>query len=126
MGLITAAKATVGAFFPGKIWVYLAVATALYLGGGYSGWKVHGWKEAKSKLAVAEKTIAIGTKQTGTDNKLAGDRVKTVTIYKQAAAQFIKETIYETAAVPGPVVCDAPAERMSNFSAAIDAANAAR
>lgn len=122
----TAAKTAVGAFFPGKLWIYLVVAAALFMGGGYSGWKVHGWKDAKSQLAVAEKTIETGAKQTGSDNKLAADRVKTVTIYKEGATKFIKEVIHETAAAPSPIECDAPDERVSKFNAAIDAANATR
>ena len=121
-----AAKTAVGAFFPGKLYIYLIVALSLYAAGAYSAWQVQNWRQASNKLAVAEKTIETGVKQTGTDNKLAAERVRTVTVYKEGATQFIKEIVYETAANPSPAVCDAPAERVSRFDAAIDAANAAR
>ncbi len=121
-----AAKTAVGAFFPGKLYIYLIVALSLFGAGAYSAWQVQNWRQAKNKLVVAEKTIEAGVKQTNTDNTLTTERVKTVTVYKQGATKFIKETIYETAAAPDSVLCDAPAERVSNFAAAIDAANAAR
>ena len=121
-----AAKTAVGAFFPGKFYVYFALALSLFGVGAYSAWQVQNWRQASNKLAVAEKTIEAGVKQTSTDNALTTERVKTVTVYKTGATKFIKEIIYETAANPDSVLCDAPTERVSNFSAAIDAANAAR
>lgn len=121
-----AAKTAVGAFFPGKLYIYFALALSLFGAGAYSAWQVQNWRQASNKLAVAEKTIETGAKQTSTDNALAAVRVETVTVYKTGATKFIKETIYETATAPDSVLCDAPAERVSNFSAAIDAANAAR
>lgn len=124
--LFTAAKTAVGAFFPGKLYIYFALALGLFGAGVYSGWQVQNRRQASNKLAVAEKTIETSAKQTGADNQLAAARVETVTVYKQGATKFIKEIVYETAANPSPAVCDAPAERMSSFNAAIDAANAAR
>lgn len=121
-----AAKTAVGAVFPGKLYIYFALVLSLFGVGAYSAWQVQAWRQASNKLVVAEKTIAAGVKQTNTDNALAAVRVETVTVYKTGATQFIKETIHETAAAPDSVLCDAPAERVSNFSAAIDAANAAR
>lgn len=121
-----AAKTAIGALFPSRLYVYLALALSLFGAGAYSAWQVQNWRQAKTKLASAEKTIAAVAKQTSTDNALTTERVKTVTVYKTGATKFIKETIYETAAAPDSVRCDAPPERVSNFNAAIDAANAAR
>lgn len=121
-----AAKTAVGAFFPGRLYIYLALALSLFGAGAYSAWQVQNWRQASNKLAVAEKTIEAGVKQTKTDNALTAERVKTVTVYKEGATKIVERIIYETIQNPAPVVCDRTADSLRDVTDLVHAANAAR
>ena len=124
MIFITAINGFLG-FIPAAVWA-IALAGALATGCVEKlrfDHLTNTVKVEKAQIAIAQ--VEAMTKQVTADNAATQKRVETVTVYKKGATQFIKETIHEAAENPSPIVCDAPAERVSRFNAAIDAANKA-
>lgn len=121
-----AAKTAVGAFFPGRLYIYFALALSLFGAGAYSAWQVQNWRQSSNKLAVAEKTIAAVVQQANTDNALTTERVKTITIYKQGATKIVEKIVYETIQNPAPAICDRTPDSLRDIAALINAANGAR
>lgn len=121
-----AAKTAIGALFPGRLYIYFALALSLFGVGAYSAWQVQNWRQDSNKLAVAEKTIEAGVKQTNTDNTLTAERIQTVTVYKQGATKIVERIVYETIQNPAPVMCDRSADSLRDITSLVNAANSAR
>lgn len=114
------------AIFPGRLWIYLAVALGLYGAGTYSGWQVQSWRQAKNEVYGLKKTIATTGKQITADNKQADERIKTVTVYKQGATKIVEKIVYETITNKAPEICNRTEESLNDLVKLIDSANLAR
>lgn len=122
----TAAKLGLGATFPARLWIHAAVAIAIFSAGGYSAWTVQDWRYGKKEADRLSKIVKVVEKQTTVDNKNTGDRIKTVTVYKQGATKIVERIVYETIQNPVPVVCDRTPDSLRDITDLIHAANATR
>lgn len=122
----TAAKLGLGAAFPARLWIYAAVSIAIFAAGGHSAWTVQDWRYGKKEADRLTKIVKVAEKQIVVDNKATEARVKTVTVYKQAATKIVERIVYETIQTPAPVVCDRTADSLRDITDLIHAANATR